>query len=29
MENYIPRLIDKKIKRKMNLYGAIVVVGPK
>ncbi len=29
MENYIPRLIDKKIKRKMNLYGAVVVVGPK
>ncbi len=29
MDKYIPRLIDNKIKRKMNLYGAIVIVGPK
>lgn len=29
MDKYIPRLIDKKISRKMKLYGAVVVVGPK
>ena len=29
MNKYIPRIIDKKIIRKMKLYGAVVVVGPK
>ena len=29
MNKYIPRIIDKKLERKMNLYGAIVIEGPK
>jgi hypothetical protein len=29
MNEYIPRIIDKKLERKMKLYGAIVIVGPK
>ena len=29
MEDYIPRLIDDVIKQKMNLYGAVAVMGPK
>ena len=29
MEKYIPRLIDDVLKRRLELYGAILITGPK
>ncbi len=29
MQKYIPRLVDDVLKRKLNLYGAILITGPK